>query len=142
MPIDNDDDLDEEQQPERSGIRQRMSALETERDHFRQEAEQVPQLQRELAFMRAGIDTTDTRLSYFAKGYDGPIEPAAIKEAAMAAGFLEAPQPAATAQDRQGLERMAQAGAGQGGGPIDFPSAIKGAQTPEEVIALWTQSNQ
>lgn len=47
---------------------------------------------RDLAFLKAGIDPEDTRLSYFVKGYDGPFEVEKIKEAAVAAGFLQAPE--------------------------------------------------
>jgi hypothetical protein len=51
-------------------------------------AEEANAAKRELAFMRAGIDSTDPKLSYFVKGYDGEIDADAIKSAAVEAGFL------------------------------------------------------
>jgi ribosomal protein L12E/L44/L45/RPP1/RPP2 len=49
-------------------------------------------LRRENVFLRAGIDPDDTRLRYFVKGYDGELEPDAIRTAAVEAGFVQAPQ--------------------------------------------------
>lgn len=47
-------------------------------------------IKRENAFLRAGIDPTDTRLGYFYKGYEGDLDPAKIKQAAVEAGFMQA----------------------------------------------------
>lgn len=46
-------------------------------------------LRRENAFLKAGISVEDTRLSYFVKGYDGDLDPKAIRQAAIEAGFLQ-----------------------------------------------------
>ena len=46
---------------------------------------------KELAFLKAGIDTTDPKMSYFVKGYDGDISAEAIKTAALEAGFIQDP---------------------------------------------------
>lgn len=48
-------------------------------------------MKRELAFAKAGIPLTDPRMNYFVKGYEGELEPDAIREAATEAGFLAAP---------------------------------------------------
>jgi len=48
---------------------------------------------REAAFLRAGINPDDTRLSYFVKGYDGDLTADAIKSAAVEAGFIAPPPP-------------------------------------------------
>lgn len=64
---------------------------------------------RENAFLKAGINPDDKQLGYFVRGYDGDLNPEAIKAAATEAGFLsttpaptteaaEEPQPAAEAQ--------------------------------------------
>lgn len=57
-------------------------------------------MKRELAFAKAGIPLTDPKMNYFVKGYEGELEPEAIREAATEAGFL-APQvaPQEQAQD-------------------------------------------
>lgn len=59
------------------------------------------QLKRELAFFKAGIDTDDPRMKYFAKGYDGEMTAEAVRQAAMDAGFL---QTQSAAQNAQNLE--------------------------------------
>jgi hypothetical protein len=48
--------------------------------------------ERELAFAKAGVDLADPKLSYFVKGYSGELTPEAIKQEAVNAGFLAAPQ--------------------------------------------------
>lgn len=58
---------------------------------------EVAQMKRELAFAKAGLPLDDPRMNYFVKGYDGEMEPDAIREAATAAGFLAAPQAAQNA---------------------------------------------
>jgi ribosomal protein L12E/L44/L45/RPP1/RPP2 len=49
-------------------------------------------LRRENAFLKAGINSDDPRMSYFVKGYDGDLAPEAIIKAATDAGFLSQQQ--------------------------------------------------
>ena len=49
-------------------------------------------LKRELAFVKAGVPLDDPKMTYFVKGYDGDLDPHAIKQAAVEAGFMQAPQ--------------------------------------------------
>lgn len=58
----------------------------------RLEAE-LEQTRRELAFTRAGINIEDPKMRYFAKGYEGELDPSQIRQAAVEAGFLAAEQP-------------------------------------------------
>lgn len=92
--------------------------------------------ERTLAFVRAGIDPeVQGPASYFVKGYEGDLDPAKIKEAAIAAGFMQAApaDPAEQeAQQRQADALAAQqriAGAATAG--MAAPSA-----TEEDKIAL------
>lgn len=62
---------------------------------------------RELAFAKAGIDPDDSRMKYFVRGYDGELTGAAVRQAALEAGFLASQQQedpqvqaASAAQDR------------------------------------------
>lgn len=84
-------------------------------------AKEGRQAQRELAFFRAGIDPTDPKQSYFARGYDGDLDPDKIRAAATEAGFLTPTQsdPAqqATASEAEAAE--ARAAAIGGGAPGD-----------------------
>lgn len=50
------------------------------------------QIKRELAFVKAGVPLDDPKMSYFVKGYDGDLEPDAIRTAAVEAGFMAPPQ--------------------------------------------------
>jgi len=56
------------------------------------------QLKRELAFYKAGIDTDDPKMRYFVKGYEGELTAAAVREAAMDAGFIQQTAPSPDAQ--------------------------------------------
>lgn len=50
-------------------------------------------LERENAMLKAGINTDDDRLAFFANGYDGELDPETIKAEATRLGFLGAPAP-------------------------------------------------
>lgn len=63
-------------------------------------------LERELAFARAGITGTDQRTAIFMRGYDGELEPAAIRAVATEAGFI-AEAPVSQQQDQQTQQAQA-----------------------------------
>ena len=50
-------------------------------------------LKRENAFLKSGIPLDDPKMPYFIKGYEGDLEPEAIKAAAIAAGFITVAAP-------------------------------------------------
>ena len=65
---------------------------------LRQQQKAAKALERENAFLKAGINPDDKdnpMVGYFAKGYDGPLEADAIKAAATAAGIIGKKEPAA-----------------------------------------------
>lgn len=73
------------------------------------------QLARENAFLKAGIPMEDPKMGYFLKGYEGDLEPTAIKQAAIDAGFITvaaAPPDPAVTQHRQGQAAVTAASAG------------------------------
>ena len=53
---------------------------------------ELAQMQRELAFHKAGIPLSDPRMNYFIKGYEGELDADAIRQAAVEAGFLQIQQ--------------------------------------------------
>ena len=62
---------------------------------LRERADQATELEkasaakdREIAFLKAGIDPDDTRMRYFVNGYDGELTKDAITAEAKAAGFI------------------------------------------------------
>ena len=73
------------------------------------------QMKRELAFVKAGIPMEDPKMGYFMKGYDGELDPSAIRSAAEEAGFIQAPvqqQDPAVLQAQQAQQRVMQASSG------------------------------
>lgn len=93
-------------------------------------------LERELAFARAGLPD-DPKTAYFVKAYDGEMNAEAIRTAAQAAGFLEAPKASETpANERATHERMADAAAGGQAPKQDFGREIAEAKSPAEVMAI------
>jgi hypothetical protein len=90
----NDDDLDTEVEEfsdeSPRGLRRAANKAK------KLEAE-LTSLRRELAFAKAGIPMDDPKMNYFIKGYEGELEPDAIREAAEEAGFLNVEQPAQSA---------------------------------------------
>jgi hypothetical protein len=108
---------------------------------------QLAQAQRDAAFTQALGTSTDPRLDYFRRGYQGDVTPEAIREAATTAGFLATesqPPPAANPpagvapQDLAAHARMAAASDGAGGAsaPPDLHAAIAAATSEAEVLAL------
>jgi hypothetical protein len=73
------------------------------------------QMKRELAFTKAGIPMDDPKVGYFVKGYDGELDPSAIRSAAEEAGFIQAPvqqEDPAVQQAQRGQQRVMQAASG------------------------------
>lgn len=73
--------------------RSEIRALEKkakERDEY---AKKVETLTKRQTFAEAGIDLKDPKTEYFLKGYEGELTVEAIRERAIADGFLAAEQP-------------------------------------------------
>ena len=128
MDQDNDSDMNP-QEGDGDRTPQDWGRYRREEKARRQAAEQLAQAQRELAFHRAGIDPTDERLGYFVRGYDGEVTPEKIREAAQAAGFIQAPaaDPAAAQAAAQAAASLAQA-----------DQFADGAQTPDGLNPVST----
>jgi hypothetical protein len=114
-----DADLDVEDTRTRTVPRDVLKRLEKQAAEGKALAEQNAKLERRLAFADAGINTSDAKLGYFAKGYDGPLDPAAIKAAAVEAGFLDAPAPVVPDEERAAHERVSAAAAGVSSAPSE-----------------------
>lgn len=120
------DDLGEQQNETPKALRDaanRAGKYKSERDS----------LARENAFLKAGINSEDPRLSYFVKGYDGDLTAEAIRKAAMDAGFINADgagQNDQTAAYAAAQRRVEQASAG----------AVTDGQTAQTGLALLEQA--
>lgn len=139
MPDDEVEELDTEVLD--PNIRKAMRALE-KKAH---EAEvRAGVAERDAAFIKAGVPDTPIG-QLFAKSYEGPNEPAAVKEAFDALGISDTPAPEptpepapqVTEQELDAQRRITQAtGAAPDDGSIRFEDAIGGAKDPGEVMAL------
>lgn len=70
---------------------------------------------RKIAFYEAGIPLNDTRMNYFIKGYEGELDPTAIRTAAIQAGFLQDNVQPIAETDQAGIaaqDRITRASAG------------------------------
>jgi hypothetical protein len=83
-------------------------------------------LKRELAFVKAGVPLDDPKMSYFVKGYDGELDPQAIKDAAVEAGFMAAPvQQVDPAVEQAKAGQAAVVAAGSESKPSSDPNALR-----------------
>lgn len=99
---DDDFDLDDDDSNSIQSLRKAANAAK------KLKAENV-RIKRELAFAKAGIPLNDAKMNYFVKGYEGELEPDAIREAAVEAGFLVAQDAPQEQASDQGVEVAAQA---------------------------------
>jgi hypothetical protein len=78
-----------------------IKALREAADRAKALEREVTELRRDRAFRQAGIDPDDKKVSYFVKGYEGELDPNAIRKEAQEAGFL--PEPGPTSEQQQSL---------------------------------------
>lgn len=132
--MDSDIEFDE-QESGRNPLRERMKQLETENAALKAKAEQASQAERELAFVKAGIDPNNPLSKYFIKGYEGDLNPDAIKAAALEAQLISDGKPQVVSQDVSAWERTNQAASGQTAGeaPVDYFAKIAQADSPAEL---------
>jgi hypothetical protein len=126
-----DDDLDlddeQDQQDERQESPRGLRRAANQSGKLKKEN---ADLKRELAFAKAGIDLADPRMGYFVRGYDGDLEPQAIRAAASEAGFIAPPrqaQPDENAQQAAGAQQRigeALAGAPSAGGGVSVEAQM------------------
>lgn len=134
-----DDPVTEDENPR--GLRRQLEAALAER----REAEQrLTALERELAFAKAGLPLHEPRITYFVRGYEGPLDPEQIRKAAEEAGFLDTPQPAVPAEEIAAHAEMSNLAAGGQTtgfhGPVhenpQYQQEIRQARTRDEVLAI------
>lgn len=125
-----DDEYDEQPEPQQQRTRtvprdvwKDMERKAKERDEV---AKQLEAANRRLAFADAGINTSDARLAYFVKGYDGDLTPDAIRTAAAEAGFIDAPAPEVPTEELRAHDRVTQAAAGGNAGVTE--DVLEGAR--------------
>jgi hypothetical protein len=134
-------DSEEEIQETRNPLRTRIKTLEEEIKSLRQNAVEAEQAKREMAFMKAGIDTGDSAAKYFVKGYDGELTVDAIKQAAVEARLLSPRVSEENLSEQQAWKRTNQVAAGaESASEIpDLQARLDAASTEAEVLAILSE---
>lgn len=116
---DEDEDYEITEQDQQQGNRSSSDwALLRKTTKRAERAEQeLNNLKREHSFTRAGVNIDDPRAKYFVKGYDGDLDPSAIRSAAIEVGLVhEAERPQDQQAQAAGRIRNVASGAPQSDG--------------------------
>ena len=124
-----DDQYDDEPQQTEPNWRRK---LEKKAQKFEQEnadlQRQLSQLQRENAFAKAGVPLSDKKAAYFVKGYDGDLDPEAIRKEAIEFGLIAGSkdeEPEVPVEEQQAHQRMQALATADPAGPgADFHAQL------------------
>lgn len=131
----------EDQATRKDPVRARMRELEQQVKAFEAKAKEAEAAQRELAFVKAGVNPDSAAAKYFVKGYDGELTPEAIRAAAEEANLVSSEKKEA-AGEQQAWNRVAQASrAGETSEPpVDYTQRLNNAKSADEVMAIIAQA--
>ena len=131
-----------DQQP-KDPVRAHLRKLEAENKRKDEELAALKSAQRELVFLKAGINPDDPKAKYFVKGYDGEMTVEAIRQAAEEASYIPS-QRKEIEQDAQAFGRLNRAAThGETSEPVvDYAEKIRKAKSPDEVMQILAQARQ
>jgi len=139
-----EEDSVQEDQAAKNPVRARMRELESEVKSLRQQAEEAKSAQRELAFVKAGVDLSSGMSKYFVKAYDGDLTPEAIRVAAAEANLIKPQETmqAAPTQEKQAWDRVSNASrvGDTTEAAVDYSTRIANAKSEREVMELLAQA--
>lgn len=137
-------DSDMEETNNRNPVRARMKELEKEAAELRKQVEEAAAAKRELAFVKAGVDPSSPMAKYFMKGYDGDLDPDAIRQAAVEAQLISPPDATPTQVEAAGWQKVAKIAAGSQTAqpPVDWNQRLLEAESPREVEAILAEARQ
>jgi hypothetical protein len=124
-------------------LRKHVKQLEQEVAELRRERAEAAAAKKELAFAKSGIPLDAPMAKYFIKGYEGELEPDAIRQAALEAGLMQAP-PDGSAQEAAAWKRTQQVAAGSNVSepPVDYVTRINNAKRQAEVEQILLEAAQ
>lgn len=140
-----DSEIDDDQPEEPRGLRKQ---IEEQAAKAREAEARAAAAERELAFAKAGLDLSDPKIGYFARGYQGEISADAIRAEAENAGFLGAPAPEVSAEELQQHQQVANLAASgtptsTWNGPLhenpQYKQEMYAARTPDEAMAVMAK---
>lgn len=134
---------DEHTDQPKDPVRAHMRRLEAENKRKDEELAALKSAQRELVFLKAGINPDDPKAKYFVKGYDGEMTVEAIRQAAEEASYIPS-QRKEIEQDAEAFGRLNRAAThGETSEPVvDYADKIRRAKSPDEVMQLLAQARQ
>ena len=138
--FDSEFDDQTETEPTQNPVRARMKQLEKEARELRKQVAEFSATQRELAFVKAGIDPASPQAKYFVKGYDGDLTPEAIREAAVEAQLIT-PSVSEDA-DKQALKQSNKIAAGSESAPPppSWNKRISEASSEQEIYDIFAEA--
>ena len=122
--------------------RSQVRKWEKQAKEFAELQAQLARLEREKAFLKAGIPE-DGAGKYFIKGYDGPDDPDSIRQAAIEAGIIKLSdsQQQQVNQALDGHAAAMAAGAGQAPAPPeDLGQKLAAAKSADEVARIMHEA--
>ena len=138
--FDSEFDDQTETEPTQNPVRARMKQLEKEARELRKQVAEFSATQRELAFVKAGIDPASPQAKYFVKGYDGDLTPEAIRAAAEEAQLIT---PLASEDaDKQAWKQSNKIAAGSESAPPppSWNKRISEASSEQEVYDIFAEA--
>lgn len=138
--FDSEFDDQTETEPTQNPVRARMKQLEKEARELRKQVAEFSATQRELAFVKAGIDPASPQAKYFVKGYDGDLTPEAIRQAAEEAQLIT---PLASEDaDKQAWKQSNKIAAGSESAPPppSWNKRISEASSEQEVYDIFAEA--
>ena len=138
--FDSEFDDQTETEPTQNPVRARMKQLEKEARELRKQVAEFSATQRELAFVKAGIDPASPQAKYFVKGYEGDLTPEAIREAAVEAQLIT---PLASEDaDKQAWKQSNRIAAGSESAPPppSWNKRISEASSEQEVYDIFAEA--
>lgn len=135
------EDEQDDQEQRNTPVRKHINALEAKVKEQAAMLEAGAAAQREMAFIKAGVDTSAPAAKYFVSGYTGDLTPEAIRAEAAPLNLVT-PQADPLADSKAALGRMADtAKAGIAGvAQADFATRISNAKNRAEYDAIVAQS--
>ena len=131
----------EDQATRKDPVRAQLRKVEQQLQVAEAKAKEAEAAQRELAFVKAGVNPDSAAAKYFVKGYDGELTPEAIRAAAEEANLVSSEKKEA-AGEQQAWNRVAQASRASETSepPVDYVQRFNNTKSADEVMALIAQA--
>ena len=132
---------DDDQMQETNPVRARMKQLEKENREIKKRLAEAETAQKEMAFIKGGLDMNHPMAKYFLKGYDGELSPEAIKTALVEAQLIT-PEVEVNDTDKQAWRESNRIAAGSevAPEPASWAKRIDEAQSEAELMAIFAEA--